>query len=183
MPYTPRFVPVGVPSHVRTRAVAREPLFRDDADYEAMEWRIAREVLRHGWRCLSYCLMPNHVHLVLLPLRETAAAGMRDLLSSYSRRYNERWGRRGHLVERRYRSTPAADEAHLYRMLRYVALNPVKANLVDRPESWPYSSYAATLGLVDPPAWLDVDGVLRLFDADRSRARRRFHDFVEQRPN
>jgi REP element-mobilizing transposase RayT len=183
MPYPPRFVPVGVPSHVRTRAVAREPLFLDDADYEAMEWRIGREVQRHGWRCLAYCLMPNHVHLVLHPLRDTVPAGMRDLLSSYARRYNERWGRRGHLVERRYRATPAADDAHAYRMLRYVALNPVEVDLVERPELWPYSSYAATAGLADPPAWLDVDGALRLFDQNRRRARKLFRDFVEQRPS
>jgi REP element-mobilizing transposase RayT len=182
MAYPPRLVPVGVPSHVRTRAVARELLFLDEADYEAMEWRLGREVQRHGWRCLSYCLMPNHVHFVLCPMRDTVPAGMRDLLSSYSRRFNERWSRRGHLVERRYRATPSADEQHLYRMLRYVALNPVEARLVERPELWPYSSYAATIGLAEPPAWLDAGGTLRHFDRNRRRARQIFRDFVEQRP-
>jgi hypothetical protein len=67
-------------------------------------------------------------------------------------------------------------------MLRYVALNPVEVDLVERPELWPYSSYAATVGVADPPAWLDVDGALRLFDTNRRRAQKRFQEFVEQRP-
>jgi REP element-mobilizing transposase RayT len=179
VPYAPRFVPVDVPSHVRTRATGREPLFRDHEDYVAMEWRLARVVLEHGLGCLSYCLMPNHVHLVLQPQHENVDVAMRNLLSAYARRFNLRWGRRGHLVERRYRSTPAADEPHFFRMLRYVALNPVEADLVPRPELWPYSSYAATIGLREPPIWVDVNRVLAHFDPNRRRAQRLFRQFVE----
>ena len=145
-----------------------------------MEWRLAGAVLRHELGCLGYCLMPNHVHLVLQPHRDEVDQAMRNLLSAYARRFNTRWERRGHLVERRYRSTPAKDEQHLFRMLRYVALNPVEAQLVDRPEQWPYSSYAAILGLVEPPIWLDVNRVLAHFDRSRRRARLLFRDFVEQ---
>jgi putative transposase len=181
MPYPPRLAPAGAHLHVRTRAVDREPLFRDRWDYDGMLWYLGREVQRHAWRCFAYCLMPTHIHLVLQPRKESVPDGMRDLLSCYSRRFNERWERRGHLVERRYRSTAARSQPHLYEIMRYVPLNPVKAQLESRPELWPHSSYAATLGLEEPPPWLDVAGALRLFDRDPIVARREYRAFVEQR--
>jgi putative transposase len=181
--YPLRSPAVGNVLHVRTRATGHEPLFRDHWDYEGMLWLLGREVLRHELGCLNYCLMPNHIHLVLRPKRETVPAALRDLLSSYARRFNERWERRGHLVECRYRSTPARDDPHVYRMMRYVALNPVTADLCDRPEAWPYSGYAALLGLRDAPIWLDVMSALQLFDREPSRARREYRAFVEKRPS
>jgi REP element-mobilizing transposase RayT len=181
MGYPPRVAPPGSNLHVRTRATGRELLFRDDRDYAGMEYYLAREIARHGLRCLAYCLMPNHVHFVLVPTRDNLADAMRDLISCYVRRFNMRWDRRGTLVERRYRVTAARDRQHLFRKLRYVALNPVKAGLAERPEEWPYSSYAATIGVEAPPDWLDVEATLRLFDRRPAAARREFRAFVEQR--
>jgi REP element-mobilizing transposase RayT len=183
MGYAPRGPSVGNILHVRTRATGAELLFRDDWDYDGMLWLLGREVERHAWRCLAYCFMPNHIHVVVRPLRETVSQGMRDLLSCYARRFNDRWGRRGHLVERRYRVTAARDEPHLYRIMRYVPRNPVEATLRDSPEHWPHSSYAATLGLSDPPWWLDVEGALTLFDRDARRARGAYRAYVEKRPS
>jgi REP element-mobilizing transposase RayT len=146
-----------------------------------MLWQLGRQVERHELRCLSYCFMPTHIHLVLQPRRENLADAMRDLLSCYSRRFNNRWERPGHLVERRYRSTPARSQQHLHEVMRYLPLNPVRADLIPRPELWQFSSYAATIGLEEPPFWLDVAGALRLFDRDPRRARLALRAFVEHR--
>ncbi len=181
MSYPPRIAPVGVPLHIRTRAVDREPLFRDGWDYEGMLWHLGRQVNRHAWSCIAYCFMPTHIHLVLLPRRESVPEGMRDLLACYSRRFNGRWDRRGHLVERRYRSTAARSTEHLYEIMRYVPRNPVRAKLEERAERWRWSSYAATIGLEEAPDWLDVAGALRLFDRNPPAARRAYRAFVEQR--
>jgi putative transposase len=176
-----RFPCAGTFVHVTTRATGRELLFHDDEDYARLGWLTARAAQRHGWRCLAHCFMPNHTHFVLWPSRETVSEGMRDLLSAYSRGFNARWERRGHLVERRYRLTPVADEQHLHRLLRYVALNPVAAKLVDLPEQWPHGSYAATVGEARAPGWLDVAAALRLFDREPGQARVAYRSLVEQR--
>jgi hypothetical protein len=112
MAYPPRYAPAQQFLHVRTRATAREPLHRDAADYEGMLFRIGTQVLKHELRCVAYCLMPTHVHLVVRPARETLSDAMRDLLNGYVQRYNRRWERRGHLVECRFRCTPARSTAH-----------------------------------------------------------------------
>ena len=179
--YPPRIARPGTYLHVRTRATGRERLFDDDQDYAGIERILERVVWRYALRCIAYCLMPNHVHLVIVPTTDNLPAAMRDLISSYVRRYNERWGRRGTLVERRYRVTEARDTQHVFRMLRYIALNPVEADLADRPEDWPYSSYGATVGVCDPPAWLDVAAVLKLFDRRIWAARADYRAFVETR--
>jgi putative transposase len=88
----------------------------------------------------AYCLMPNHVHLILVPSR---ADGLRAALGETHRRYtrhvNRREGWRGHLWQERFHSF-VMDEAHLMACARYVELNPVRAKLVTRPEAWPWSS-------------------------------------------
>jgi len=103
--------------------------------------------LRQGRRCDLglYCLMPNHVHLILVP---EEADGLRAALSEahrrYSRRVNFREGWRGYLWQGRFASAPM-DEAHLMAAARYVELNLVRARLAARAEDWPWSSARAHL--------------------------------------
>ena len=100
---------------------------------------------RAGTEVWAYCLMPNHVHLILVPSTED---GLRAALGEAHRRYtrhvNSREGWRGHLWQERFHSCPM-DEAHLLAGARYVELNPVRAGLVTRPQDWPWSSARAHL--------------------------------------
>ena len=147
MPRVARLVHPGIPHHVTQRGNRRLPTFFSDADY-----RLYLRLLRHacgesGTAVWAWCLMPNHVHLVLVPARED---GLRAALAPTHRLYtaeiNRREGWRGHLWQGRFASFPM-EEAHLHACLRYVELNPVRAGLVDRPESWRWSSARAHLGL------------------------------------
>ena len=180
MPYPPRYAPAEQFLHVRTRATGRERLHKDFWDYEGMLFRTGLQAVEHELGCVAYCLMPTHVHFVLRPARETVSDAMRNLLNGYAQRYNRRWERRGHLVERRFRCTPAASTGHLHRMLRYVHRNPVKDGLVARPEQWLHSSYRATLGLAPAPEWLDVATLLKLFHPVAATARSEYRAFVEE---
>ena len=98
-----------------------------------------------GTQIWAYCLMPNHVHLILVPTDED---GLRAALGEAHRRYtrhiNVREGWRGHLWQERFHSF-AMDEGYLLACARYVELNPVRAKLVKRPEDWPWSSARAHL--------------------------------------
>jgi putative transposase len=110
--------------------------------------------LRHwctksGTQVWAWCLMPNHVHLVLVPAQEDGLrAALGPLHRACSAEVNRREGWSGHRWQSRFASFPL-DEAHLHACLRYVELNPVRAGLAARPEDWPWSSARAHLGLCD----------------------------------
>ena len=97
----------------------------------------------------AYCLMPNHVHLVLVPAHEDGLrAALGETHRRYTRRVNLREEWRGHLWQERFHSFPM-DQSHLLACARYVELNPVRARLVGRARDWPWSSAAAHLEGVD----------------------------------
>lgn len=135
-----RIVIPGVAHHVTQRGNRRLPVFFSDEDRRTYLELLAAASGRSGTRCLAWCLMNNHVHLVLVP--ETAD-GLRAMLGEAHRRYtravNFREGWRGHLFQARFASYPM-DDAHLMAAVRYVENNPVAAGLARRAEAWPWSS-------------------------------------------
>ncbi len=138
-----RVVVSDVPHHVTQRGNRRQATFFGDGDYEAYLDLMAEWTRRHGVEVWAYCLMPNHVHLVAVPPSEDALRrAIGEAHRRYTRRVNFREGWRGHLWQGRFASFPM-DEAHLYRAVRYVELNPVRARLVRAPWRWRWSSAAA----------------------------------------
>ena len=143
MPRASRIVVPGVPHHVVQRGNRRQPIFFSDADRSRyVEW-LAEACQRFGTACLAWCLMDNHVHLVLVP---STPDGLRGPIASAATRLSQRVNllqqTSGHLFQGRYASYPM-DEAHLMIALRYVENNPVKAGLVKSAEQWRWSSAAA----------------------------------------
>jgi putative transposase len=143
-------VAAGVPHHVTQRGNRRQQTFFSDGDYAFYRALLAESCQKAGVEVWGYCLMPNHVHLILTP---RDADGLRAALGEthrrYSRRINLREDWRGYLWQGRFASVPM-DERHLMACARYVEMNPVRANLVTRPEDWPWSSAAAHItGLGD----------------------------------
>jgi putative transposase len=147
MPRAARLVLPGIPHHVTQRGNRRERVFFSDDDYAFYLSLLRYGCRKSGTAVWAWCLMPNHVHLILVPADED---GLRAALAPAHTRYameiNRREGWRGHLWQDRFASFPM-DEAHLHVCLAYVELNPVRARLVDRPEAWRWSSARAHLGL------------------------------------
>jgi putative transposase len=150
-----RVVVPDVAHHVTQRGNRRQPVFFGDEDYAAYRDLVAGACRAKGVSCLAWCLMPNHVHLILVP---RSADGLRAALAEahrrYSRRINFAHGWTGYLWQGRFCSYPM-DEAHLMTAVRYVELNPVKARLAARAGDWPWSSARAHVdgkpdGLTDP---------------------------------
>ena len=135
-------------SHVNSRGNNRQPIFIDDVDYSSFLRMLAEVVVSSGWKCHAYCLMPNHFHLLLEHPESALGVGMNRLKGRYSRRFNARHGRIGHLFERRYYAEPVRADEHFAAAARYIVLNPIRAGLCDAPGDWPWSSYAATVGEV-----------------------------------
>ncbi|HYG29996.1 MAG TPA: transposase [Allosphingosinicella sp.] len=147
MPRLARTVVPGAPHHVTQRGNRRQPTFFSDADYALYLGLLRYWCSKARTQVWAWCLMPNHVHLILVPAHED---GLRAALGPAHRRYtweiNQREGWRGHLWQSRFASFPMA-EAHVHACLRYVELNPVRARLAARPEDWRWSSARAHLGL------------------------------------
>ena len=141
----PRFVLPGHPHHVTQRGNRRELTFFEEGDYALYLDLLAEASQRNGVEIWSYCLMPNHVHIIAVPSDED---GLSQTFSQLHRRYtgyiNARLRVTGHLWQGRFGSV-AMDEAHLHHCFRYVALNPVRARLVERAEDWRWSSTRALL--------------------------------------
>jgi putative transposase len=138
-----RIVVPGVAHHVTQRGNRRQDVFFEDTDYAAYVDLVSAACTAEGVRCLAWCLMPNHVHLILVP---ADADGLRAALSEahrrYSRRINFGHGWTGYLWQGRFASYPMED-AHLVTAMRYVELNPVRAGLVKSAEAWRWSSARA----------------------------------------
>jgi putative transposase len=135
-----RIVIPGAAHHVTQRGNRRLPVFFGDDDRRCYLALLAEAARASGTACLAWCLMDNHVHLVLVPDR---ADGLRAMLGEahrrYTRRVNFREGWRGHLFQERFASYPM-DDAHLMTAVRYVELNPGAARMVGRAQDWPWSS-------------------------------------------
>lgn len=150
-----RIVAPGCPHHVTARGNRREPIFFEAGDQELYLDILSEQLDKARVEVWSYCLMPNHVHLILTPSDE---AGMGRAMGAAHKRWahfvNARGRWRGHLFEDRYASV-VMDEGHLLTAVRYVALNPVRARLVARAQDWPWSSVRAHLAGAD-------DGLVRV---------------------
>ena len=162
MPRIARLVIPHAPHHVTQRGNRREPVFFEEGDlvrYLAFLKEGATKARTAIW---AYCLMPNHVHLIVVP---SHADGLRDMFADAHRRYTNfiNWRHKwtGHLWQGRFGSFVMDDE-HLVAALRYVAQNPVRAGLVKSPEEWPYSSAGAFI-LDRPDQMVDRAAVCQRF--------------------
>ena len=158
-----RVVATGVPHHVTQRGNRRQQVFFDEDDYKVYKELLSEGCRAAGVEVWAYCLMPNHVHLILRPHDED---GLRAALGEAHRRYtrhvNFREGWRGYLWQGRFASFPM-DEAYLIACARYVETNPVRARLVRRARDWRWSSARAHLAGRDD-GLVTVAPLLKLVD-------------------
>jgi putative transposase len=146
----------GWPFHVWARRVDRWPLFVDDDDYRRYLAILAETVIDFGWILLSFCLMPNHIHLFIELREPNLSDGMKLLHQRYVRYFNDRHGRSGRLFEHRFDSRPVEDELYFLTLAQYIEQNPVNAALSATPAGWPWSARGVAANGGCPP-WLADD--------------------------
>jgi putative transposase len=140
MPRRPRnLLPPSGFYHVTARGVARAAIAPDDEDRLRFLTLLANVTRREGWRCHTFCLMPNHYHLILRTTLERLSRGFQRLNGIYAREFNEWHGRSGHLFGRRFASFVIRDDDHLRTASEYVLQNPVRAGLCDDADDWRWS--------------------------------------------
>ena len=143
MPRIAGIVVPGLPHHVTQRGNRREAIFFEDGDHEIYRDLLAEQTVKAGVEVWAYCLMPSHVHLILMPGDADALGrAVGEAHRRYTNFVNARGRWTGHLFQSRFSSVPM-DFTHLMRAVRYVSLNPVRARLVSRAEEWKWSSVRA----------------------------------------
>jgi putative transposase len=173
----------GIPWHIIQRGNNRSACFYSEADYRRYLQDLDEQSEKYGCRIHAYCLMTNHVHLLVTPeLVESAGLMMKNLGQRYVQYINRSYRRSGTLWEGRFRSCLAQDETYVLACYRYIELNPVRACMVDHPAEYSWSSYrfngqGEKNALLDPhPRYLALG---RSMDERRSRYRDLFRAHME----
>ncbi|TCL38304.1 REP element-mobilizing transposase RayT [Anaerospora hongkongensis] len=152
--------------HVMLRGINRQILFEDDEDKQKFFEKIKQYKEKSGYKILGYCLMDNHVHLLIQEGKEVLEVAMKRIGVSYVYWYNLKYKRSGHLFQDRYKSEPVEDDGYLLMVLKYIHLNPLKAGLVSQVGDYSWSSYHEYKG---NPMIVDSDFVLGMFCNDQQR--------------
>jgi len=145
MPRIARIFVENACNHITSRGVQKDPVFRSESDFVNYLNIIHKQKIKFGCCIYSYCLMPNHIHLVLeSPFGIKAMSSfMHSLNQSYAMRFNSKYNRVGHLWQNRYKNFIVLKDDYLIRLISYVELNPVRAGIAANPEDYPWSSYRA----------------------------------------
>ena len=152
-----RIAIVNIPHHVTQRGNARQFLLASDAERLVYLQLLRRYVQLHELALLGYCLMSNHVHLIVVPRRLGALAlALKNAHGRYASYWNAAHQSSGHVWQGRFYSCPL-DDAHLWIALRYAERNPVRAALTSDAEGWEWSSAGAHCGSTDVDPCLDME--------------------------
>jgi REP-associated tyrosine transposase len=171
MPRRPRIELAGAVHHVVAKSPSGRDLFHDDDDRDRYLRLVMREVLERTWSVLTFCLMTNHIHLLVLTPNPDLGAGIKRMHEDYARSLNGRYKLHGHAFGSRFYSRLVQSDRHLIGCLRYIARNPVKHGACRQPRDWAWSAHRALAGLAPAPSFLDVATAYSHLGADAEEAR------------
>ena len=169
-----RIIAEGYPHHVVHRGHNRQAVFRDNFDRDIFISMFSFYLKTSSCKLMAYCLMPNHIHLMLLPEKQDDLSNLLHRISfRYAMYFNSSSGRKGSLWESRYFSSVIVDDIYMWRAAKYICLNPVRAGIVDDPCDYHWSSAKDLL--------LGVRGALPISDWIEEKQRADFRDmFLDQ---
>jgi REP-associated tyrosine transposase len=182
MPRPLRAIDDGLVYHVINRGNNRGPVFFADDDYAAFLRAIGDLKTRRPFAMYGYCLMTNHVHLLIRPLEVPISRLMQSLLVSHTQRHHRRHRGGGHVWQGRFKSPVIQDDEHLLTVLRYIEANPVRARIVEAAGDYPWSSFPAH-GLGRPDPLLDPIAEYQGLAKTPATRRRRWSAFVHESPS
>ncbi len=160
--------------HVVLRGINQQRIFEDDEDYKKMLINFSKHKSSSGYEIYGYCLMSNHVHLLIKEGKEELGNIFRRIGASYVYWYNWKYNRRGHLFQDRYKSETIETDEYLLTVLRYIHQNPVKAGFVASIDTYHWSSYNEYIKRAEI---CDIEFPLSLFSDDSSEALAQFIKF------
>lgn len=166
----PRVFAPGLLYHVIVRGNQRRKTFRSDEDYKTYLDRLDKYRTQCRVRIYAYCLMPNHVHLLVETGSTPLAKFMQGVQQSYTQYFNRRYRKVGHLFQGRYKAIICERDRYLQTLIRYIHLNPVRAKLVIRPERYAYSGHNSYL-IHGTAKIVDTQPILKLMGGNKGYER------------
>ncbi len=163
-----RIIRPGFCYHVMLRGNAGQEIFKDEADRSRFCLFIQYASEMHKLNIHGFCLMSNHVHLLIQPLTEDLSSGIHSLAFRYAQYFNRKYQRKGYLYQGRFKAIPVQSGNYLAKLIRYIHLNPVRAGIVKSLDKYIWSSFLAyneKLSFV----WLHQNLVLDFFGNDRDK--------------
>ena len=127
--------------HIILRGINRQTIFNDDEDYQRFINTLKKYKTVSGYTLYAYCLMNNHIHILLRVGQEKLETILKRIAGSYVYWYNFKYNRIGHLFQDRFKSEPVDSDEYFLTVLRYIHQNPIKARICERLEDYRYSSY------------------------------------------
>jgi len=177
----PRNEVAGSTYHVTIHSVAEAAMVRTDRDRQLLVETLAETVTRYGWRCLGFCVLDTHYHLLVTTPEANLGRGMQYLNGTYAQTFNRRHGRRGHLFSARYWSKRVTSEAQLLLSVRFIARNAFRAGITFHPRLDRWSSYPRVIGTMSRWAFVAKTTLLEHFGRHPVAAVRRLIAFIEGR--
>lgn len=175
----PRLHYPGAAYHVMLRGNAGEPIFFEDSDRYRLYLILQHAVEKFGCRIHGFCLMTNHLHLVLQVAEVPLSHVMQSISLRYTKWINRTRQRTGHVFQGRYKALLLDADAYLLELVRYVHLNPVRAGLAIHLDAYPWSGHRAYIGGELLP-WLTTEWVLSMLAPTTGRARKAYQRFVAE---
>ncbi|NWF56386.1 MAG: transposase [Syntrophaceae bacterium] len=175
-----KLIHAGLISHVTQRAAGKDLLFVDKHDYLAMLGFMKELSADYETSIYAFCLMPNHIHILLRPGQENLHLFFRDLFGRHSRRFNRRYERKGHLFGGPFRQSVILDEGYLLAASLYIHLNPVRAGLVSDPCEYRFSSCRLYARKEAPESFVDSQLVLSLLSEREGEQVARYNELLDR---
>ncbi|MBP2242370.1 REP element-mobilizing transposase RayT [Cytobacillus eiseniae] len=169
--------------HIMWRGANRQEIFHDDEDRIRYIDILERVKKKSQLKVYAWCLMSNHVHLLLKEEDEELSTAMKRVAVSYVRYYNWKYRTTGHLYQDRFKSENVETEQYLRTVVRYIHQNPVKARIVQSVEQWRWSSCQAYYEQQSSTNFLDKEMILKMYSTNMAVAIEKFRDFNEQQNN
>jgi REP element-mobilizing transposase RayT len=174
----PRLHYPGALYHVITRGNNRQKIFLSDEDYACFLEKLKAVKAKKQFMLHAYCLMPNHVHL-LVTVENTPLSGiMQRVLTGYTSHFHRTHKKSGHVFQGRYKAIICEKDSYLMELVRYIHLNPVRAGLARRPGDWGWSGHRSYLAADHSEGLIDDEALCELFGTDKNRARQAYEQFM-----
>ena len=180
MPRSQRIDVPGSVFHITAHGVDGADVFRDNADRQLYLGFLGTALRTQELACLTYVLMSNHIHLMLMSHAGRLSEAMQRLHGRYAQRFNGRHGRRGALWARRFDAEPVTSDRHLREAIAYIADNPVRAGMCTTPDAWAWGGHTELSGL-SPRRLVDVERALAYFASDGGDGRTQYLRYVASR--
>jgi REP element-mobilizing transposase RayT len=182
MPRQARLDVPGALHHIMVRGIDKTDIFRDDEDKARFLERLGQNVEEGKCSVYAWVLMSNHVHILFQSGKDGISTTMRKLLTWYAQYFNRKHRRTGHLFENRYKSILCDEDNYLIALIRYIHLNPVRANIVTtlaELDRYPWSGHRTLIGKAKH-TWMDVAHVLSTFGSTRRKAVNEYRRFMRE---